>query len=132
MIPIDWNDTARGIAAYMQQFRPLVERGALRLHCETADVPADAELPAVVSVFGNDNQVAGRRAVQLLRNRLQDSDLEELGYGESADGSSWAMLIGSAQNPCQTKIGKMFQAEIMQVFLDDLVWRAWQEIQREE
>jgi hypothetical protein len=132
MTLIDWNDTARGIAGYMQQFRSLVERGALRLQCEMANAPSDGDLPVVVSVFGNDNHLAGRREVQLLRNRLDDSDLEELGYGESDDGSSWAMLIGSAQNPCQTKIGKMFHVEMMQMFLDDLVWRAWETIQREK
>jgi hypothetical protein len=86
----------------------------------------------VVSVFGNDTGQSDRREVQLVRNRLEDSDLEELGYGESADGCSWAMLICSAQNPCQTAAGKAFQEEMMQVFLDDLVWRAWARVQQEE
>jgi len=131
MTAIDWNETARGIAGFMQQFRLLLERGAVSLQYDSEWAPGDEDRPVVVGVFGNDNDLGntGQREVEFVRKRVDDADLEELGYGESADQATWALLIGS-QNHCRTASGKIFQEQMMKLFLDDLVWRAWENVQR--
>ena len=131
MPAIDWNNTARGVAVYMQQFRALLERGAVSLQYDLEWASVDEDCPVVVGVFGNDNDLGntGQREVELVRNRLHEVNLEELGYGESADRSTWALLIGS-DNHCQTTSGRMFQEQMMKLFLDDLVWRAWEKTQQ--
>jgi len=131
MPAIDWNNTARGVAGYMQQFRLLLERGAVSLQYDLEWAPADEDHPVVVGVLGNDNDCGntGQREVELVRNRVNDANLQELGYGESADRSTWAMLIGS-ENHCQTASGKIFQEQMMKLFLDDLVWPAWEKTQQ--
>jgi len=122
----DWNETAREVAGFAQQLRPLVDRGAVPLQIDSQETREEEE-PVLVGIFGNDNNPgnSGRREVELVRNRLNDSPLEELGYGESADGATWAMIIGATGNHCQTALGQRFQQELLQIFLDDMVWRAW-------
>jgi hypothetical protein len=131
MTGYDWNETAREVADFVQQLRPIVDRGAIPLQLDARDAVAGEDEPVVVGMFGNDNDPgnSGSREVELVRNRLQDSPLEELGYGESSDGSTWALVIGAVQSPCLTPTGHRFQRELLQIFLDDLVWRAWNTLQ---
>src|SRR5579864_8647245 len=86
----DWNETAREVAGFAQQLRPLVDRGAVPLQIDSQETREEEE-PVLVGIFGNDNNPgnSGRREVELVRNRLNDSPLEELGYGESADGATF-------------------------------------------
>jgi len=85
----------------------------------------------VVGVFGNDNYLADfrvRREVELIRQRLADALAEEVGFGLSQDGYSWALLVRADGGRYQTAIGKSFQKELLRAFLDDAVQNAWQRV----
>jgi hypothetical protein len=109
-----------------------VERGAvpLRLVDESLQPPRPVEDgPLVLGVFGNDNydaDVKARRAVELVRKRLRDSDARELGFGVSEDGQTWALLVGADKSRYQTVTGRLLQRELLKAFLEDAVWNAWQ------
>src|SRR5260370_39116247 len=121
------------VAGYVQQFRLFIDRGAVPLQFEQQAPAGDGDIPVVVGVFGNDNDVGsgGRREVELIRSRLHDAPIEELGYGESEDGATWTMLIGAEAMPCQTTMGKIFQQELLKIFLEDVVWRPWNRVNQE-
>ncbi len=83
---------------------------------------------AVVGVFGNDNYLAdakARREVQLIRQQLRETDAQEVGFGLSKDGFSWALLVRVNDTRYQTAPGKTLQKELLKVFLEDAVSRAW-------
>jgi hypothetical protein len=128
----DWNETAKGLARQMRQCRITVERGAvpLRLVDETTRPPRFVEDgPIVLGVFGNDNyrtDATARRAVELLRQRLRETDARELGFGVSEDGLTWALLVGAERTRYQTAPGRALQRELLKCFLEEAVWNAWQ------
>jgi hypothetical protein len=85
----------------------------------------------IVGVFGNDNYLADfrvRREVELIRQRLRDAFAEEVGFGLSQDGYSWALLVRVDGGRYQTAVGKAFQKELLRAFLDDAVQNAWQRV----
>jgi len=135
----DWNETARCFAEYVNNFRTLVERGATALQFVHASAEGDndawtEDMPLVLGVFGNDNE-SGYRALQeieLVRQELEEESLHELGFGTSGDGVTWALLIAPDLSPCQTQIGRVFRKEMLKAFLEDIVWRAWRNLERAE
>jgi hypothetical protein len=83
---------------------------------------------AVVGVFGNDNYRAdakARREVELIRTSLQETDAEEVGFGLSQDGFTWALLVRVNDRRYHTAVGKTLQKELLKVYLEDAVSRAW-------
>jgi hypothetical protein len=132
MTQSDWDETAKGLAGFVHNFRVLVERGAipLRFRDDAASIREEARSPLVVGVFGNDNDQgpSAGREVELIRDELKGAALEELGFGLNEDGSSWAMVIGAGKDRFQTVAGKVFHRELLQIFLEDLVWRAWRSV----
>jgi hypothetical protein len=127
----DWNETAKGLATQVRKSQITVERGAvpLRLVDESARPPRFIEDgPLVLGVFGNDNYLADRKArreVELLRQRLKETEARELGFGMSEDGLTWALLVGADRNRYKTGPGRALQRELLKVFLEDAVWHAW-------
>ncbi len=127
----DWNETAKGLAIQVRKSQITVERGAvpLRLVDESARPPRFVEDgPLVLGVFGNDNYLADRKArqeVELLRQRLKETEARELGFGMSEDGLTWALLVGADRNRYKTAPGRALQRELLKVFLEDAVWHAW-------
>jgi hypothetical protein len=98
----NWRDEAEGAArvAACGEIAE-IERGAL---------PWDS--PGVSVVFGNDGYDLHERArssVDHLRGLLGDEGIEELGFGTSGDGATWAMLVRHSD----------FR------WLTNLVWTAW-------
>ena len=127
----DWNETAKGLATQVRKSQITVERGAvpLRLVDESARPPRFIDDgPLVLGVFGNDNYLADRKArleVELLRQRLKETEARELGFGMSEDGLTWALLVGADRNRYKTTPGRALQRELLKVFLEDAVWHAW-------
>lgn len=131
MLPKNLQAVATDLATHVRQnwcFIPrgavpvrLVEENAGRLHF------VDGE-GAVVGVFGNDNYLAdvkARREVQLIREQLRESDAKEVGFGLSQDGFSWALLVRVNDARYQTECGRTLQKELLKVYLEDAVSRAW-------
>lgn len=115
------NDFARALAVYARNKMNPMRRGALLIRCTGNN-------DTIAAVFGNDNYRADdkvRREVDMVRQHLRAAQLQELGFGLSQDGHSWTLLVRTDSSCCQTEIGKRFQVEMLKVYLDDLVWRAW-------
>src|SRR6185437_9385405 len=82
----------------------------------------------LVGAFGNDGYTKDNRAqreVSALRRRLQEVALEELGFGLSDDGHTWALLVQPRTLPCDPP-GFEIAPEAVAAFVDKAVWAAWQ------
>jgi hypothetical protein len=132
MLRKNFEAVATDLARHVRQNWGFVPRGAVpvRLVEET-----DGRLrfvedgTAVVGVFGNDNYLAdvkAQREVELLREQLKNTDAEEVGFGLSQDGFSWAVLVRVNDQPYRTAAGKTLQKELLKITLEDIVSRAWQ------
>jgi hypothetical protein len=132
MLPKNLQTVATDLATHVRQNWCFVPRGAVpvRLIEETdGRVQFIEDGTAVVGVFGNDNYLAdakARREVELIREQLRYTDAEEVGFGLSRDGFSWALLVRVNDTHYHTKAGKTLQKELLKVFLEDTVSRAWQ------
>jgi hypothetical protein len=130
----DWDETAREFARHVCQFRGTASRGALALKFidESVRPPRFVEdAPLVVGVFGIDRFVAdplARFQVDLVRQRLHEFDAAELGFGVSADGSVWVLLVGTAPDRYRTAAGKAMQKELLKLSLEQKVWDAWRKV----
>jgi hypothetical protein len=126
------NDVARGLAAHVRKNLAAIERGAVpvRLVEETVGPLGFRDEDAgVVGVFGNDNyasEVRARREVELIRLRLRDLGAEELGFGLSQDGYTWALLVRGDDRRFRTLAGKLMQREMLKIALEQAVQQAWQ------
>lgn len=120
MLLDNWNVLAIGLAAYMREFRPHVYRGALAIRLPRGT-------GQLVGAFGNDGYTTeGRvkREVSALRRLLGKATLEELGFGLSDDGHTWALLVRPGRLPCDPP-GVEIAPEALTAFVDDAVWEAW-------
>jgi hypothetical protein len=131
MVPKNLQTVATDLASHVRQNWSFVPRGAVpvRLIEETdGRIHFVDDGSAVVGVFGNDNYLADAKArleVELMRQQLRQSDAEEVGFGLSRDGFSWALLVRVNDSPYRTAAGKTLQKELLKVFLEDAVSRAW-------
>jgi hypothetical protein len=110
------------LAMYVHQNLASIHRGALMIRCV-----ADGSL--VAAVFGNDGYIANdkaRREVDLVRVWLREGLVEELGFGLTPDGTSWALLVRADNSRFQTALGKAFHTEMFKAYLDDTVQAAWE------
>jgi hypothetical protein len=133
----DWNETAKEFAQHMAQYRVLVKRGAVpfRFLDETTQpgkILDDA--PLVIGMFGNadfDAATAGASGsleLDQVRHLLRDEAVEELGFGISNDGFTWALLYGADKGPYETTAGQEFHRELLKSFLEDVAWEAWRSV----
>jgi hypothetical protein len=127
----NYNDVASGLATHVRKNLGTVERGAVPVRLvEEAIGPFRAlEGGAVVGVFGNDNYIAemrARREVELIRGRVRELGGEEVGFGLSQDGYTWALLVRCDESRYATETGRALQRELMKITLEDAVARAWQ------
>src|ERR1700736_3496906 len=82
----NWNAYATLLAMTARQNTSLAPRGVLSIDCPGEKTP-------VVGVFGNDNYAEDKRVkreVDLIRYWLTVAALEEVGFGLSQDGFTWA------------------------------------------
>jgi hypothetical protein len=129
MTRIDWNETAKGLAGFVQQFRFLVERGVVPLQFEGEPHPSSHiphpshdERPLVFGIFGKDDEDREYDEAEAVRNHLlEEPALQELGYGVSPDGTTWAMLIAAEKEHCETAAGRALQQELLKIHLDDVI-----------
>jgi hypothetical protein len=134
MTPLHWNAVATDLAMHARKHFSCLERGAVPVRL-MEEAPAAGHFlddgTVIVGVFGNDNYLADfrvRREVELIRQRLRDAFAEEVGFGLSQDGYSWALLVRVDGGRYQTAAGKAFQKELLRAFLDDAVQNAWQRV----
>src|SRR5947199_4897070 len=131
MLPKNLQTVATDLATHVRQNWCFIPRGAVpvRLVEETAGrLQFVDDGDAVVGVFGNDNYLAdakARREVQLIRQQLRETDAQEVGFGLSQDGFSWALLVRVNDARYRTPPAKTLQKELLKVFLEDAVSRAW-------
>jgi hypothetical protein len=126
MTGYDWNETARGLAGFVQKFRFLIQRGVVPLQVES-EPGNQAGGCLLFGIFGTDREEAGFEHCEAgaVRHELQDDPaLHELGFGVSGDGATWAMLIATDQSHYQTGAGRALQRELLRIFLEDAVQRA--------
>jgi hypothetical protein len=126
------NDIACGLASHVRKNLTCVERGAVpvRLVDDTTGPIRVIEEGAVLGIFGNDNYIAeakARREVELTRCRLRDFGAEEVGFGLSQDGYTWALLVRCDDRLYKTEAGKALQRELLKIALEEAVGRAWRE-----
>jgi hypothetical protein len=98
-----------------------IQRAAFRIRYNDEETVA-------VAVFGNDNYSADegvRHEVEAIRQRLRDASIEELGFGLSPDGVTWALVLKVDNGRYHTAIGRAFQVEMVKAFLDDIITGAW-------
>src|SRR5947209_4541095 len=99
MTQYSWNDTATGLAQEVRQRYANVKRGVVPLRfIDDSTLPPSPvnDAPLMVGVFGNDSYLWDekmRQELNIVRERLGDLDANELGFGLSADGQTWALLI---------------------------------------
>jgi hypothetical protein len=122
----EWNYTAKQFAQEMLRYRPFVERGAVPIRCG-AENPILEEGSLVVGVFGNERDDGGRPAqgeVDKVRNRFKDAGMQELGFGLSEDGFTWALLFEAEKDHYQTVAGRELQKELLAILLQDVILEA--------
>jgi hypothetical protein len=98
-----------------------IQRAAFRIRYSNEETVA-------VAVFGNDHYSTDeqvRREVDLIRERLKDASIAEVGFGLSPDGVTWALLLKVGNDVCQTVAGRAFQVEMVKALLDDIITGAW-------
>jgi hypothetical protein len=127
------NDIACGLAAHVRKNLASVERGAVpvRLVEEAAGPIRVVEDGSVLGIFGNDNYIAeakARREVELTRRQLKGVGAEEVGFGLSQDGYTWALLVRCDDRRYKTPAGKAMQRELLKFALEEVVARAWRTV----
>ncbi len=98
-----------------------IQRAAFRIRYSNEETVA-------VAVFGNDHYSTDegiRQEVEAIRRRLKDAAIEEVGFGLSPDGVTWALLLKVNNGQYQTVAGRAFQVEMAKAFLDDIITGAW-------
>ena len=124
MLRRNLNEVASGLAAHVRKNLASVERGAVPVRVVEEEpgrpVRFVGESASVVGLFGNDNYIAearSRREVELIRQRLQELAAQEIGFGLSQDGFSWALLVSCDERRYQTDAAKIMQRELLKLTL---------------
>jgi hypothetical protein len=134
MTQYSWNETANGLARQVRKTYAFVKRGVvpLRFVDDSVSPPRFVDdAPLVVGVFGNDSYLwddKTRREVDMVRERLKEMPVEEMGFGLSDDGHTWALLVGTDHGRYQTKAGRVMQKELLKALLEQTVWNAWRQV----
>src|SRR5438132_935231 len=121
MVHVDLDALASRLATYAKEQLPNVHRAALLVRCSE-------EAKLVAAVVGNDDysrSEIAKREVEQFRFQLREAAVEELAFGLSGDGSSWALLIRADSGELKTEAGKAFRIEMLRACLDDALWAAW-------
>lgn len=121
MSVINLDTFASILATYVRQRLADVHRAALL-------VRSSKDGTVLAAIFGNDDYArnsTARREVELVRQQLRDAGVQEMAFGLSPDGYSWALLVKAENQGLQTKVGQAFRTEMLRAYLDDAVWAAW-------
>ena len=116
----DWNAAASNVAGDIRQNRYPFQRG---LVC----IPCPEEGMVVAWMLGNDGyalKAEVKRELTIIRQRLTGSEVQELGFGLSNDGHSWALALKADNRRYQTAIGKALHLQLLKIHLNDTILRA--------
>jgi hypothetical protein len=134
MTRYSWNETASGLAHQVRESYFHIERGVVPLRFVDDSVTPPRfvdDAPLVLGVFGNDNYLGDDRTryeVAIIRTRLADLGAQEMGFSISADGCSWALLVGVDKERYQTQTGKTLQKELLRASLEHALGGAWRKV----
>src|SRR5438105_14836299 len=112
MMPKNWNEVASNLALHARRNFFFLPRGAVPVRLMEDDVVTGRVIDdgnVVIGIFGNDNYLSdtrARREVELVRARIGDAGAQEVGFGLSPDGFSWAILVRADGQRYQTEIGR--------------------------
>lgn len=118
----NWSEFVSALALYARSKLTTVERGTLLIRCTT-----DGSL--IAAVFGNDGYLRdnkSRREADMVRRRVKEMSVAELGFALSPDGHTWALLVAANQQPFHTDAARTFQMEMLRGMLEETVQGAWQ------
>jgi hypothetical protein len=104
------------------------------IHWAALLVRSSSDGTALAAIFGNDDfmtNIQSRKEVDLLRRQLREVSIEELAFGLSHDGQTWALLVKAECEGFQSAAGKDFRMEMLRAYLDDAVWAAWRTVSGE-
>jgi hypothetical protein len=116
-----WNEFATDLTGYVQQHWPNMHRGAVMMPCID-------EGTVFALLFGNNvapsTETTGRE-LDLVREQLQRSGIEDLGLGLSDDGQTWALVVRVEVKPYETHLAREFEKEMIKLTLEEAVHDAW-------
>jgi hypothetical protein len=111
-----WDQYAAHVIEYLRILYPNVHRAC-------AIVSDDEGLFAII--FGNEDPAGDHirlgEEVSAIRDSLQGMAVHDLGFGQSRDGNSWALISRSEQGVCKTEVGKRFQTELLRAQAEEAV-----------
>jgi hypothetical protein len=116
MVIHDWPMYANLLAALGRRSFSHVHRAAFRLDVDNETL--------VIALFGNDDyQTDGQvqKEIDGFRQDMEETGNEELGFGLSPDGRTWALVIKPDLDRNQTIPARIFQVEMLKSFLEDIV-----------
>jgi hypothetical protein len=116
MVIHDWPMYANLLAALGRKSFGHVHRAAFRLDVDNETL--------IIALFGNDDyQTNGQvqKEIDGFRQDIVETGNQELGFGLSPDGLTWALVIKPDLERNQTIPAKVFQVEMLKCFLEDIV-----------
>jgi hypothetical protein len=129
-----WTETANGLAQQLHTDYAFIQRGVvpLRFVDDSMAPPRLVEdAPLVISVFGNDNYLRNdmtQKEVELVRQRIKETEGVEMAFGLSQDGQTWALLVATDGDRYKTRAGQILQKELLKLTLEEILARAWQHV----
>jgi hypothetical protein len=115
-----WDSAATDVAGNVRDNRYPFQRGLICIPC-----PSDGMV--VAWLLGNDGFELRRevkRELELIRQGLKAAELEELGFGLSGDGHTWALALKADSQRYLTPAGKSLHLELLKIHLNDAILRA--------
>jgi hypothetical protein len=117
MVLYTWNMFVAMLAVFVRENMKNIHRGTFKIR-------RSGEGTLALAAFGNEAYAADaavQRDLDWIRKTLRSSGMEELGFGISPDGKTWAMVVQADDAQYQTAAGKAFHAEMLKELLDEIV-----------
>ncbi len=116
-----WETSATEVAEDIRQNHYPFRRGLICIPCPTEEM-------VVAWLLGNGEPVCKfvEYEVKLIRGRMGDLGLEELGFGVSADRCCWAIAAKADNRRFQTELGKALHLQLLKIDLNHAIRAAWE------
>lgn len=116
-----WGTVAAKMATTLRRVQPIRPQGVILVHHADQDH---------LIIWLYDVDAAGPAEhlsceLDLLRPRLKQAGVEELGFGQSPDGRAWTLIGRADQQAFHTKAGKTFFREMLAENLSAILREAW-------
>ena len=116
-----WDEFAVDLTAYVRKHWSSMHRGAMLM-------PFIHDTTLFALVFGNNSLLSWdstNAEVELIRQHVRGHGAEDLGFGLSLDGLTWALLVRLENEAAQTRLGRDFQCEMLKLTLEEAVREIW-------